>query len=308
MATSSAIRLFDSPRLSFLIFASPKSGTTWLQRLLSAHPEAVCAESRAFGDYFDLSPGGRPRLTVETYVDGLSHHYAPSVDGLRRGDTPFYRALLFNMIDAMAETTLRATDKRVYGEKLTPYQGTARQVLDRLHDYNSDVRLVNLVRDGRDVIVSGGVQWLNLRRVAAAPGREAEHDEAIAAHHIRDDDFERFLHHWTDAVSAAREARQRFSHVLDVRYEDVLGAPHAQVTMLCAFLGIDASHDVVARCVEAASFRALSGGRERGTEDAHSFFRKGVAGDWRNWLTPAQRDRFATEAGDLRRAMGYAEG
>jgi hypothetical protein len=305
LTTTSATRLFDRPRLSYLIVASPKSGTTWLQRLLSAHPEALCTESRAFGQYVDIGPAGRPRLTVESYLDLLSYYYAPAVPELRRGNQTFYDTLLFNVMDAVADTALRATGKRVYGEKLTPYVGTAADALRQLHHYNPDVRLVNLVRDGRDVIVSGGVQWLNMRRASAAPDDVAAHEADLAARRIRDDDFERFLVNWIDVVTAVEEARPRFTHVLDVRYEALLAAPAEQVSALLRFLGLDASDAVVARCVEAASFRALSGGRERGDEDAHSFFRKGVAGDWRTWLSAAQVRAFETRAGHLRQACGY---
>jgi hypothetical protein len=49
-------RLYDRPQLSYLIFASPKSGTTWMQRLISEHPDAICSESRLFGDYFHPNP------------------------------------------------------------------------------------------------------------------------------------------------------------------------------------------------------------------------------------------------------------
>jgi hypothetical protein len=129
----------------------------------------------------------------------------------------------------------------------------------------------------------------------------------LEAHRIRDDDFEVFLEHWTDAVSAGVYAKSRFRHVLDVRYEHFLEAPHTQAMALCTFLGIDAAESTVTRCVEAASFRAMSGGRDRGVEDAHSFFRKGVAGDWRSWLTPAQQARFEDRAGELRRATGYSQ-
>jgi hypothetical protein len=298
-------RLFSTPRLSFLIFASPKSGTTWLQRLLSAHPDIVCAESRAFGDYYAANPLGHPHLTLEKYIDVLSRYYAPAVDGLRADDAPFYRTLLFNTLDTFAETTLRATGKRTYGEKLTPYRGTARRVVDVLHAYHPGVRFVNLVRDGRDVIVSGGVQWLNLRRRQAAEADRAACDAALDAHRVRDDDFEMFLEHWTDAVAAGRDAHARFAHVLDVRYEAFLGDPHGQAAALFAFLGADDSTAVVTRCVDAASFRTLSGGRDPGVEDPHSFFRKGVAGDWRTWLTDDQVARFEAAAGDLSRAAGY---
>src|SRR3954471_1521725 len=88
-------RLFKEPQVSFFIFASPKSGTTWMQHLLSRHPETVCGESRAFGDYYEHHPLSSPHPTPEKHLTILSHHFAPSVGGLGPTDTAFYRNTLF---------------------------------------------------------------------------------------------------------------------------------------------------------------------------------------------------------------------
>ena len=62
----------------------------------------------------------------------------------------------------------------------------------------------------------------------------------------------------------------------------------------------------VARCVEAASFQKLSGGRQRGREDKKSHFRKGVVGDWKNTFDEPSRLRFEAAAGTLLADLGYA--
>ena len=57
---------------------------------------------------------------------------------------------------------------------------------------------------------------------------------------------------------------------------------------------------------EDARALAVAGeGRERGQEDAGSFFRKGVAGDWRAAFTDRDKRIFKEEAGDLLVALGY---
>ena len=57
----------------------------------------------------------------------------------------------------------------------------------------------------------------------------------------------------------------------------------------------------------AASFEKLSKGRTRGQEDPTSFFRKGIAGDWRNVFTEEDKVLFKKEAGDLLIKLGYEE-
>jgi hypothetical protein len=61
----------------------------------------------------------------------------------------------------------------------------------------------------------------------------------------------------------------------------------------------------VTRCIEAASFEKLSKGRKRGEEDPSSFFRKGVAGDWKHVFTQREKEAFDREAGDLLARLGY---
>lgn len=297
-------RLFKEPQLSFLVFACPKSGTTWLQRMLSAHPDAVCAESRPFGDYYDPKSLTAPHLTLEKYTSILGQYFAPAVDGLKPANAGFYRTLLFNLIDTIAATTQATVNKRVYGEKFTPYLGTADHSLAVLREYHPGVKFVNLTRDGRDVIVSGAVQWLNLRLRNAPPGGRETFEKALREHTIPPAEFEMFLDYWLDATRAGVTAQAWFRNYFHLRYESLIAAPTDQAGKLFQFLGLNNDPDIVGSCVRAAAFDALSGGRQCGQEDNGSFFRKGVVGDWKNWFSPEQCDVFEQRAGPLLKAVG----
>ena len=91
----------------------------------------------------------------------------------------------------------------------------------------------------------------------------------------------------------------------EVRYEDLLERPEEEIRRLLEFLGADASEKTVKTCVSSASFEKLSKGRKRGQEDPASFFRKGVAGDWRNVFTEEDKSIFKEVAGDLLIELGY---
>ncbi|MFN7137971.1 MAG: sulfotransferase domain-containing protein [Limisphaerales bacterium] len=298
--------MFKTPQLSYLIFASPKSGTTWLQLLLSAHPEMVCTESRAFGNYYHPNPLSNPHLTVEKYVGILNTYFAPRHPALNAPELGFQKNLLFNFMDTLAQTTLLALNKRVYGEKLTPFRGTATGAIQTLSEYNPNVKFINLVRDGRDVVVSGAAQWLNHRLRAAAEAEKPKWAEAIEKRVVTQEDFDLFIDLWTDAVAAGLSAKSLFKNYLQLRYEDYLANSFQQTRQLFEFLQVDSSDAVVRACVEAASFEKLSGGRSRGSEDSKNFFRKGVSGDWRNWFTDEQTQMFAEKAGHLLVEAGYA--
>jgi lipopolysaccharide transport system ATP-binding protein len=65
------------------------------------------------------------------------------------------------------------------------------------------------------------------------------------------------------------------------------------------------SEESLRTAVETCRFEQLSGGRSKGTEDQESHYRKGVAGDWRNYFTPKVTDAFKKRFGDILIAAGY---
>jgi Sulfotransferase domain len=93
----------------------------------------------------------------------------------------------------------------------------------------------------------------------------------------------------------------------EVRYEDLLERPNEEVRRLLGFRGVGTDETLVERCVGSASFEKLSKGRERGQEDPSSFYRKGIAGDWKNHFTEEDRRAFKEEAGELLIRLGYEE-
>ena len=284
----------------YAVFASPKSGTTWVQRLLSAHPQVHCAESRAFGRYFDPHNPTAIHLSIEQLVHTMRAYYHPPA-----GIDPdlFYDDMLFRMVDAVGRTAISTSGKPIYGEKITPFRGTAGAVVDRLHAYNPDLRFVHLVRDPRDVIVSGFVHQANIRMNSGHP-QVAHYRDCLKRQVVDDDILDAALDIWLDCASAASTGLSRFEHALLIRYEDLLADPQTHSARLLNFIGADGAE--TDRCVERASFRALSGGREEGEEDRASFFRKGIAGDWVNWLSAEQTARIVDQASNLMTEFGYA--
>src|SRR5262245_50465586 len=123
---------------------------------------------------------------------------------------------------------------------------------------------------------------------------------------VSDAEFQFFMRLWIDSVRAGLEAVRRFPHTLQLRYETYLEHPERETERLLRFIGADASPERTQACVAAGSFSRLSGGRTAGEEDRASFFRKGVAGDWRRWLSSQQVAEFNEAAGDLLDALGYA--
>lgn len=293
--------------IAYIIFASPKSGTEWLRRMLCAHPQIHCAETRPFGDWFDPANPTAPHLSLQKYISFLvSYHGDPGSPPLRGGSPTeaYARALTARLWTEIAAATREATGKPIYGEKITPFDGTAREVVQRLADFDPAIRFIHLVRDGRDVVVSGLAHQRIIHTRRATP-LGAELTAAVEARRVPDAAFERFTAFWEDTCAAADEARALFRAFHRIRYEDMLDDTPGELTRLLAFLDADASPGASAACARAGAFRAMSGGRARGEEDLSSTVRKGVAGDWRQWFTPEQAERFDRRCGRWLDVHGY---
>lgn len=272
----------------FVVFASPKSGTTWMQMMLNAHPEAHCIESRAWGMEHRAFANGRFHVNVDKYaafVGGLAHLGGGEEDLARR------------MHGALLDWAAARSGKRVVGEKSTPYPGTSGYALGRYASARERAVFVHLVRDPRDVVVSMFVHhsWAH---PAQDPEKRARIEEMVRARRVPQSAIDRALENWLDVERAWAGREERRESDLEVRYEDLVARPGAEFARVCEAVGIDSSEAVVERCVGATTFEALSG-RARGEEDLRSFFRKGEAGDWVNWLTAEQSDAICAAAGAL---------
>ena len=95
-----------------------------------------------------------------------------------------------------------------------------------------------------------------------------------------------------------------------MRYEDMLGDPHAAFRAMAAFLDLPADQAAIAAAVEATSFSRLQAQeRETGFIESprHSagFFREGKADGWRRALTPEQAGHIVAAHGHVMRRLGY---
>jgi hypothetical protein len=94
-------------------------------------------------------------------------------------------------------------------------------------------------------------------------------------------------------------------HVKVVRYEDMVADSRRFMHELFRYLDIDMPAPAFATLHDRHEFKNITGGRERGTEDTHDHYRKGVAGDWRNYLNGALLAYFLDVTGNLLEVLRY---
>lgn len=277
----------------FFVFGAPKSGTTWLQTALNAHPQIVCAGeghfvdqlavklSRVFREYFDH------QAVVDQNVYEGRGHYRHS----RHEDFDFLLSLtVLNAFSRLEQPpgTLFIGDK-------TPATVSYLRVLKRLFP---EAKFLNIVRDGRDTLVS---TFKHVERVVRAKAEPREVSEFLR------EKTKMYCERWVRSLEEADAfAQQNPGALHTVRYEDLKTDFATAFSTVLGFLGAERGDGVLAHCEAESSFKRLSGGREAGQEDPNAFVRKGVVGDWRNNLAPEQLEVFYEVAGDWLRRLDYA--
>ncbi|KTC96136.1 sulfotransferase domain-containing protein [Legionella erythra] len=99
--------------------------------------------------------------------------------------------------------------------------------------------------------------------------------------------------------------------VLVLRYEDMLTDPLATFGKALQFLGLDFTQAAVLNAIENSSFDKLQAfERQFGFKEKQNgpFFRKGIAGDWRNTLTETQVRQVVTQHAPIMQQYGYLDG
>lgn len=280
---------------TFFVCGCPKSGTTWVQLMLDHHPEIRCAgESqlvtllRKFSRLIEEHNRFQRQRNREIFGEIPSLSPFPEID--RDDEIWLFDALVARMFD-------KATQKpgvRAVGDK-TP------NVAEHLAWFQERVphaKFIHVIRDGRDVAVSG---WHHLRRTStgsagnALDKRMAFRDYALMAAQV-----------WRDTIARSRAAAALMpGRYFEVRYEDLQEHPDAALDAMLRFLDVSNDPALRATCIAESSFAAVTGGRAAGQEEAKAFLRKGVSGDWRNWFDPELNAAFVSIAGSLLTGLGY---
>lgn len=325
-ATPPARRDGDTP--VFFLVGQAKSGTSWLMRILDAHPEILCkGEGRIFGcDYKRediknmqtvIQPSSLYRALLDAeYLDAWIERsvWTRDDDKDRLLDNLTRLATEYFLTERLAKS-----GKRIVGDK-TPFLSD--EIVEEIGRICPGARVIHIVRDGRDTAVSSMHHMWN--RAAEHGGHMALDPEELVKREAYRADPEAFLSNgggiftesrlrgfatnWQTYVGRAMKDGPKLfgDRYAQVHYEDLLEHPDKEVRRLLEFLDTCASEEIVEQCVNAASFKKWSNGRERGFEDSAAFLRKGIAGDWKNVFTDKDRRIYKEAAGDLLVKLGYA--
>lgn len=289
---SQTIATLQAARAKSLLFIGgmPKSGSTWLQILLNAHPEIACAGEGHLMSRF--APALRDTLVRQNdYIRNKNQSVFSELPPFPLFADMDFRLLMTTAITLLMARSAGHRDAKVIGEK-TPNNILYFPILESMFP---NAKFLHIVRDGRDCGVSA---WFHNLRVNAKA--------ILATHPALTDYLTDHAKLWNKTVIDGLDFGTRHpGRYRTVRYEDLVVHPSETLKQILRFLDVTSTGTIIAQCIDNGSFVKLSGGRPRGQEDRDSFFRRGVAGDWRNHLTPEMNAAFCQAAGPAMSRTGY---
>lgn len=274
----------------FFIVGAPKSGTTWLQKLLDEHVDICCKGESHVANI--LAPKLLETLEEHNKLINFKNHM------LYKKDEGYP---MFNSQDCLYLTACAALllfhkqlgdkDYKCIGEK-TP---THIEALDLLAILFPHAKFIHIIRDGRDCCISG---WYHVQRQI----QNNENQSTLPFH----DYVKIFAQSWAHAVHLGLAFQSKYpERCFLISYEDLHIDIDDSLMKIFKFLNVQVTPDIIRRSQEAASFEKLSGGRKRGEEDQRSFFRKGIIGDWNNYFDDKCIAIFQEHSDELLRQLGY---
>ncbi len=260
-------RFARSHRL-FFVGGAPRSGTTWLQQMLNAHPDVCCQGEGLFLNHLTV-PLENMMAARGQVIEGKNRGIFSHTGGYLLPDQADVEFLAGTAIVTALHRQMSLQSQgrvvRAVGEK-TPENVFFFPRLQRLFPHG---KFIAIARDPRDVLASAWHFFAN--RGPGEDGPEAR---------------EQFIRMALPSLAEGARAMVAFErmHPADcalVTYERMQADPAPELARLFRLLGVSDRADVVADCIEKFRFQTQTGGRPAGQEMRGAFLRKGVVGDWR---------------------------
>ena len=309
----------------FFLVGEMRSGTSWLQRTLNSHPEIFCkGEGSFFGrdqEVEEIPVYKAPTPSLQNAIlnaEGIRTWHDFTWNGWGKGDVEEdLRNLMRLTVDYFMEKDSAASGKRIVGDKSPLHTDH----VDEIHSLYPEAKVVHIYRDGRDVAVSlmhhfwrlskdkGGIFDLEPEELEKRDAYLEDPEAFLAAGNsiFTEERLRQMAVRWSRrAAKASGDGHKLFGEgFFQLSYEDLLSKPEENLKAMFELLGARSDEATVHRCVEKNSFEKLAR-RRTGQEDSSSFFRKGVAGDWRGVFTEQDRRIYEDIAGDTLQEMGYS--
>jgi LPS sulfotransferase NodH len=290
------------PREKFFIFGHARSGTTLLVRLVRLHLDVHCNYQAHF---FSRKPFLKSLVSTPEAEEWLTRKSNRWNEG--RDLSP---VILRAAADFVMEREAARHGKRIVGDK-SPLSTIHGQAVRELATIYPDAKLIYLVRDGRDVLISERFRnFVEESRFLSRDDRrilgELRRDPTAFTTGKRSLFSEQFIRRmangWVADVSevAAEGTRLYSERFLTLRYEDLLREPLEAISTVWKFLGAGGNSRSLEKDVQAEmASNPDEEWQSRRNEDIAAFLSKGQSGNWRSLFTAADKSLFKQVAGEV---------
>ncbi len=288
------------PREKCFIFGHARSGTTLLMRLIRLHTEVHCNYQAHFFTRRPLLKSLVNTPEAEEWLTRKSNRWNHGRD--------LSAVMLRAAADFVMEREAVREGKRIVGDK-SPLSNILGQAVRETYSIYPDAKLIYIVRDGRDVLISE--RFRNFveeskflspedRRILDAL-REDQESFASGGRSIFTEAFiRRMAGAWaTDLAEVEAEGNRLFpGKFFTLRYEDLLSRPFDELCRAWTFLGARQPNPSLEQ--EVTAEMATNPDEEWQSQrngDIASFLAKGHAGNWRTLFSAADKALFKQTAG-----------
>ena len=290
------------PREKFFIFGHARSGTTLLMRLARLHPEVHCNYQAHFFTRQPLLKSLVNTPEAEEWLTRKSNRWNQGVD--------LSPLVLRASADFILERDAAREGKMIVGDK-SPSSTIHGQAVRDMQAVYPDAKLIYIVRDGRDVLISERfrnfveeskflthedkriIADLKVDSVPFTDGRRSIFNEAF---------IRRVAKGWVKNLQETEDEGRRLfdGNYYGLRYEDLLQTPFDEMSKLWSFLGVK---NVDTFLVEKIKAEMESNPDEewqaKRNEGIASFLPKGQAGNWSRLFTKKDKSIFKEVAGEM---------
>jgi LPS sulfotransferase NodH len=297
------------PLPKFFIFGYPRSGTTLLMRLVRIHPRVYCQRQAHFFTH--------PVDATQIFADNDIREWLSRRSNRWTAEEPMAATLVRLIADYLMEREAHRQGASTVGDK-SPNTNHG-QAVRRMHAVYPDGRLIYIVRDGRDAVLSHRFMHfidqphlLNRadRRIKAAFARESDPFFQGTRSVFTRSALDRLAQEWAQNVTETHRLGQDLfgDRYLSLRFEDLLEAPVAQVARVWDFLQVDPDFPDRDEGIKAQLDHNPSADWHREKNEALvRDLERGKQGSWRDLFTDQDRQIFLGAAGQALADWGYAE-
>jgi len=292
---------------NFLLVGLERSGTQWISNLLNGHKEVACIPLTAlygWQEKYKQEFFGEVHFfnTVGSLEPGTEDKFSRPLDNFLERNNKFFADLVPLKNKVPKEELYQKFIER-YNKLCDMHRGSKKIVgesspayifyLDFIDSFYPGIKKICIIRDPRDRVVSWHFNQL---------GKKRKIEKVITDDFIND--------YFNKRIKKEYESMLAYKgRIHCLTYEQLSNNTKEIVKKILDYLKISYNEEIIKYMINEASFNKVSqqdndgSHREKGQELITSHYRKGIVGDWHNYLTKKQAFVSKSILGDLQRQV-----